>query len=328
MLDHLRFPALVLLSMLPIFSATAGTVAAACAGNSGAVLTTYFGVPFYSNGTCTGTWEGAYQCPEVVKRYSLHEDWHGNAGTYCDRDALRRRNLILVPNEESSPTLNGDIVAFDGPSCGKGVGHVGLRCGARDANHWSLCDENRTSRAANNPLELTRTGGALDSFGTSCLVCGSSRPGWDFSDVEGLGTGTHGWTLTDMRLVSADSTAIRLDPGATAPQMLSPAGLRLNPDSREGGYGRLHLFLRSSAGTRWLRVHFTTESDGAWDEAKVQFAAIPASGGWSDIVVDLARNPRWTSGERIDQIRIDPIQTRYLVSGGGVIEIDWMRFDR
>lgn len=328
MLHHLRIPALVLLSTLPIFSATAGAVSAPCAGNSGAVLTTYFGVPFYSNGTCTGTWEGAYQCPEVVKRYSLHPDWHGNAATYCDRDALRRRNLILVPNEPSAPALNGDIVAFDGPSCGKGVGHVGVRCGARDADHWSLCDENRTSRAANDPLELTRTGGALDSFGTSCLVCGSSRPGWDFSDVEGLGTGTHGWTLTDLRLASADAAAIRLDPGATAPQMLSPAGLRINPDPREGGYGRLRIFLRSSAGTRWLRVHFTTESDGAWDEEKAQFAAIPGNGGWNEVVVELARNPRWVGGDRIDQLRIDLLKTGYLARAGGVIEIDWMRFDR
>ena len=292
MLHPLRIPALALLSTLPIFSATAGAVSATCAGNSGAVLTTYFGVPFYSNGTCTGTWEGAYQCPEAVKRYGLHPDWHGNAATYCDRAALRQRNLILVPNEPSAPTLNGDIVAFDGPSCGKGVGHVGVRCGARDADHWSLCDENRTSRAANDPLELTRTGGALDSFGTSCLVCGSSRPGWDFSDVEGLGTGTHGWTLTDLRLVSADATAIRLDPGASTPQMLSPAGLRLNPDPREGGYGRLRIFLRSSAGTRWLRVHFTTESDGAWDEEKEQFAAMPGNGGWSEVVVELGHRRR------------------------------------
>jgi hypothetical protein len=328
MLDHLRIPALVLLSALPIFSTTAGAVSAVCAGNSGDVLTTYFGVPFYSNGTCTGTWQGSYQCPEVVKRYSLHPDWHGNAVTYCDRDALRRRNLILVPNDESAPALNGDIVAFDGPSCGKGVGHVGLRCGARDADHWSLCDQNRTSRAANNPLELTRRGGAIDSFGTSCLVCGSSRPGWDFSDVEGLGTDTHGWTLTDLRLVSADRAAIRLDPGASAPRMLSPAGLRLNPDPRAGGYGRLHIFLRSSAGTRWLGVHFTTESDGAWDDAKAQFAAIPGGGGWNEVVVELVGNPRWVSGERIDQIRIDPVQTGYRAASGGVIEIDWMRFDR
>ena len=139
---------------------------------------------------------------------------------------------------------------------------------------------------------------------------------------------SHGWTLTDLRLVSADATAIRLDPGASTPQMLSPAGLRLNPDPREGGYGRLRIFLRSSAGTRWLRVHFTTESDGAWDEEKAQFAAMPGNGGWSEVVVELGQVPRWVSGGRIDQIRIDPLQTGYLARAGGMIEIDWMRFDR
>ena len=302
--------------------------AVSCAGNSGAVLTTYHGVPFYSNGSCTGTWHGEYQCPEVVKRYNLHLDWHGNASTYCEADALRQRNLILLPNQVGSPGLDGDIVAFDGPSCGKGVGHVGVRCGTPDPGHWQLCDQNRAWRASDNPLRLKRSGGALESFSTNCLVCGASRPGWDFSDTVGLGSGSHGWTLVNMRLASADPTAIRLEPGDSSPQMLSPTRLRLNPDPRKGGYGRLHVFLRSSGGIRGLRVHFRAESDAAWDDARSQIAAIPADPGWNDVVVELAGNPRWISSERIDQIRIDPLQRGNLAGARPVIELDWMRFDR
>lgn len=307
---------------------SAAAVSSPCAENSGAILTMYHGVPFYSNGTCTGTWEGPYQCPEAVKRYSRHlDDWHGNAWTYCDPDALRRRNLILLPNEASAPAANGDIVAFDGPSCGKGVGHVGLRCGTPDATHWSLCDQNRTSRSSDNPLELTRVGGALDSFGPSCLVCGSSRPGWDFSDVHGLGTGSHGWTLADMALLSADAVAIRLDPGGSDPHLLSPAGLRLNPDPTEGGYAHLHIFLRSCAASLWLRIYFTTASDGLWNEAKSQATWIHGDPGWNDVVVDLARNPRWVQGDRIEQIRIDPARRGDPSSAADEIELDWIRFD-
>jgi hypothetical protein len=308
-------------------AAAKAEAASSCAGNAGEILATYYGVPFYSNGTCTGTWEGSYQCPEVVKRYNQHMDWHGHARTYCDPDTARERNLIFLPNQRDSPGLNGDIVAFDGPSCGKGVGHVGLRCGTPDATHWQLCDQNRTQRARDNPLYLRRIGGALDTFGPSCLVCGSSRPGWDFSDVHGLGTGSYGWTLTGMRLVSADAAAIHLEPGDSDPQMLSPAGLRLNPDPSAGGYGRLHIFLRSRAEDRRLRVYFTTASDGAWDEAKAQSVRIPDNARWNDVVVNLAANPLWASGDRIDQIRIDPAPRGDLSSAEDVIDIDWMRFD-
>jgi hypothetical protein len=352
MLHRQRIAVLLPLSVLPIFVALscaseldpaassrlegpareATSVGAAdppaCAGNTGAILTTYQGVPFYSNGSCTGTWLGVYQCPDAVKRYSRHQDWHGNASTYCDPEALRERNLIFLPNDGGSKGLDGDIVAFDGPSCGRGVGHVGLRCGTPDAGHWSLCDQNRTSKAGDDPLRLTRTGGALDSFTPHCLVCGASRPGWDFSDTRGLGTGNHGWTLVDMTLVSADPTAIRLDPGDSTPQLLSPSGLRINPDPGAGGYARLHLFLRSSGEIRGLRVHFTTAGDAAWDEAKAQSALIPRSNAWTDVIVELGQNPRWTSGDRIDQIRIDPVKRGYLAFGGGVIDLDWIRFDR
>ena len=308
--------------------ATAPAPVTACGGNSGAVLTTYQGVPFYSNGSCTGTWNGEFQCPEAVKRYNLHLDWHGNASTYCEVDALRERNLIFLPNQGGSPGLDGDIIAFDGPSCGKGVGHVGVRCGTPDPGHWELCDQNRAWRASDDPLRLKRTGGALESFSTHCLVCGSSRPGWDFSDTLGLGTGSHGFTLVDMRLVSADSTAIRLSPGDSSPQLVSPANLRLNPDPRKGGYGRLHLFLRSSGGIQGLVVRFRSESDSGWDDARARFAPIAADGGWHDVVVDLAANPGWVSGDRIDQIRIDPVQRGNLAGARGTLDLDWMRFDR
>ena len=338
MLHLLRITALVPIFVVAValstpraaleIEAIAPAAATVCAGNSGAVLTIYQGVPFYSNGSCTGTWNGEYQCPEAVKRYNRHLDWHGNASTYCEADALRERNLILLPNEGASPGLDGDIIAFDGPSCGKGVGHVGVRCGTPDARHWELCDQNRAWRASDNPLRLRRSGGALDSFTPSCLVCGASRPGWDFSDTVGLGSGSHGFTLVDMRLVSVDQASIRIEPGDSSPQMLSPAGLRLNPDPRRGGYGRLRLFLRSSGGIRGLVVHFRVESDGAWDDAKARFAAIPADSEWRDVVVDLAANPGWVSGERIDQIRIDPVQRGNLAGARGVIDLDWMRFDR
>jgi hypothetical protein len=300
----------------------------ACAGNSGVPLTTYHGVPFYSNGACTGTWDGPYQCPEVVKRYSQHMDWHGHARTYCDPDTLRERNLLFLPNERDSLGLNGDIVAFDGPSCGKGVGHVGLRCGTPDAGHWQLCDQNRTQRAFDDPLRLPRVGGALATFEPSCLVCGSSRPGWDFSEVHGLGKGSFGWTLEDMTLVSTDAAAIRLSPGVSDPQLLSPSALRINPNPAAGGYGQLHLFLRSRGVSRSLRVHFTTASDRGWDEEKAVEAPIPATPGWHDVVVHLAQNPRWVSGGRIDQIRIDPGRGRSVSSSGEIIDIDWIRFDR
>lgn len=308
-------------------AATEPPAPSSCAGNTGATLTTYHGVPFYSNGTCTGTWDGVYQCPEVVKRYSQHLDWHGHARTYCEPDALRERNLILLSNDSASPGRNGDIVAFDGPSCGKGVGHVGLRCGTPDATHWQLCDQNRTRRSSDDPLRLTRTGGALDTFYPGCLVCGASRPGWDFSDVHGLGTGTYGWTITDLSLASADAAAIHLSPGGPRPQLLSPSSLRLNPDPAAGGYGRLHIFLKASAGTRALRVHFTTASDRTWDELKAQSALIPGNAGWNDVVVDLAANPRWIAGDRIDQIRIDPVRRAGFAGDPGVIDLDWMRFD-
>lgn len=300
----------------------------ACAGNSGVPLTTYHGVPFYSNGSCTGTWDGSYQCPEVVKRYSQHMDWHGHARTYCDPDTARERNLIFLPNQRDSLGLNGDIVAFGGPNCGRGVGHVGLRCGTPDARHWQLCDQNRTQRADDDPLRLTRVGGALATFEPSCLVCGSSRPGWDFSDVHGLGTGSFGWTLEDMILVSADAGSIRLSPGDSSPQLLSPSALRLNPNPAAGGYGQLHLFLRSRGVSRSLRVHFTTASDRDWDEEKAVEAPIPATTGWNDVVVDLAQNPRWITGGRIDQIRIVPVRQRRASSSGDVVDLDWIRFDR
>jgi hypothetical protein len=306
---------------------TAEPGSAACAGNTGEVLAVYHGVPFYSNGSCTGTWAGVYQCPEVVKRYNLHMDWHGHARTYCDPDAARERNLIFLPNQRESPGRNGDIVAFDGPSCGKGVGHVGLRCGTPDAAHWQLCDQNRAWSAFDNPLELTRTGGALDTFDPSCLVCGVSRPGWDFTDVHGLGTESYAWTLNGMSLVSVDAAAIRLDPGPRAPQLVSPSGLRLNPDPTCGGYGKLHVFMKSRAANRALRVHFTTLSDGIWDDAKAQSAPIPWSGSWNDVVVELAANPRWINGGRIDQIRIDPVRQAGFSGDEDALEVDWMRFD-
>lgn len=135
-------------------SSTVELAVAACAGNTGEVLAVYQGVPFYSNGSCTGTWAGAHQCPEVVKRYNQHMDWHGHARTYCDPDAARERNQIFLPDQREPPGRNGDIVAFDGPSCGKGVGHVGLRCGTPDATHWQLCDQNRAWSAFDNPVEL------------------------------------------------------------------------------------------------------------------------------------------------------------------------------
>jgi hypothetical protein len=306
----------------------AAAAVVACAGNSGAVLTTYQGVPFYSNGSCTGTWNGEFQCPDAVKRYNRHLDWHGNAGTYCEADALRERNLILLPNESASPGLDGDIVAFDGPSCGKGVGHVGVRCGTPDPRHWELCDQNRAWQSSNDPLRLRRSGGALESFSPNCLVCGTSRPGWDFSDSVGLGAGSHGFTLVDMRLVSANAAAIRLEPVDSSPELLSPTGLRLNPDPRKGGYGRLHVLLRSSGGIRGLVVHFRAEGESGWDDAKAQFAPVFSDRGWTDVVVELAASPGWVSGDRIDQIRIDPVQTGNLVGPRGVIELDWMRFDR
>lgn len=352
MLQRLRIAALLPLLVLPIFAepgcvgeldsspcrgrdgvsreadSVTARAAPSCAGNTGAILTTYQGVPFYSNGSCTGTWGGAYQCPDAVKRYNRHQDWHGNASTYCDAAALRERNLILLPNEYDSPGLDGDIIAFDGASCGKGVGHVGVRCGTPDATHWLLCDQNRTSRPADDPLRLTRRGGALDSFTPHCLVCGASRPGWDFSDAVGLGSGNHGFSLVDMRLVSADSAAIRLDPGDSTPQLLSPSGLRLNPDPGAGGYGRLHVFLRAGVDVRGLRVHFTTAGDPAWDEAKAQSALVPWNGGWNEVIVELAANPRWVSGDRIDQIRIDPLKKGYLPGERGFLDLDWIRFDR
>lgn len=306
---------------------TAQPGSSACAGNTGEVLAVYNGVPFYSNGSCTGTWSGSYQCPEVVKRYNEHMDWHGHAATYCDPDAARERNLIFLPNQPESPGRNGDIVAFDGPSCGKGVGHVGIRCGTPDAAHWQLCDQNRTWSAHDNPLQLTRTGGALDTFEPSCLVCGVSRPGWDFSDVHGLGSESYRWTLNGMSLVSADAAAIRLDPGPRAPQLVSPSGLRLEPDPLFGGYGKLHVFMKSRAANRAIRVHFTTLSDGVWDEVKAQSAPIPRNGSWNDVVVDLAANPSWINGGRIDQIRIDPVRQGDFSSDEDVLDIDWIRFD-
>ena len=129
MFDHPWIVALVPLFVLAGIAALeieaiAPAAAVSCAGNSGDVLTTYQGVPFYSNGSCTGTWNGEFQCPDAVKRYARHQDWHGNASTYCEADALRERNLILLPNESASPGLDGDIVAFGGPSCGKGVGQA------------------------------------------------------------------------------------------------------------------------------------------------------------------------------------------------------------
>lgn len=166
------------------------------------------------------------------------------------------------------------------------------------------------------------------SNGACCLVCGSSRPGWDFSDVHGLGKDSFGWTLADMTLVSLNAAAIRLAPGASAPQLLSPSALQLNPNPAAGGYGQLHLFLRSRGVSRSLRVHFTTASDRGWDEEKAVEAPIPATPGWNDVVVDLAQNPRWVTGGRIDQIRIDPVQRRSASSYGEIIDIDWIRFDR
>ena len=341
MRHHVRIVAALPLLVLPMLatlaspklqenqaSATGPDDDVVCGGNTGVPLLTYQGVPFYSNGSCTGTWDGSYQCPEVVKRYNQHMDWHGHARTYCDPDIARERNLIFLPNQPDSLGLNGDIVAFDGPSCGKGVGHVGLRCGTPDRFHWQLCDQNRTQRVDDDPLRLTRTGGALDTFAPSCLVCGSSRPGWDVSDVHGLGKGSFGWTLQDMRLVSADAVSLRLAPGDNAPHFLSPSALRLNPNPAVGGYGQLHLLLKTRGATASLRVHFTTARDGAWDQEKAVEAPVPGNPGWNDVVVDLAGNPLWVNGGRIDQLRIDPLRWRGISSPDEVIDLDWIRFDR
>ncbi len=306
--------------------ATANQASCACGGNYGSALTSYNGTTFYSNGSCTGTSCGNWQCVEAVERYFGHTDWIGNGNSFCDTSKARRSNLIFFPN--GAPGLDGDIIGFNGPSCGGGAGHTGIRCATPSSSTWRLCDQNRTQYASKDPIDLSRTGESLASFSASCTLCGYMRPGWDFDAQYGLGTGSYGWQLTNMTFVSADATAVKLNPGDSDPQLKSPAGLNLNPNSAAGGYDKIRVRLRKYANNSTLRVYFVTSTYPTWSEIQAESTNIPVTGAWTEAVVNLGVNGYWRYGGRVSQIRIDPVQAGNPGSTTDTIEIDWVRMER
>lgn len=271
--------------------------ASGCTGSYGSSLGSYWGVTAYSNGSCTGTGSGTYQCVEFIDRFHTVTTSHvGNANTYDDGDNPRKMNMIFFANNNGTyGPKTGDIVISNGGT----YGHVAIST-AVPSTSMTVLHQNWSSTTGS--LTMSRSSTNVSGFSSSYSVAGWSRPGWEFGGSLDSTSSIYGWTVRNATITAEDSTGFTLNPSSD-PGLVSPSGLNINGSS--GKYRYVKVRMKSLAPDGTVRVYFTTAASTSWDEAKAVSGTVSTSGSWATVAIDMSSNSYWTAS-RINQLRVDP----------------------
>lgn len=274
-----------------------------CGSSYGTVLDSFQGVSAYSNGTCSGTGSGTYQCVEFTDRvHKVTASHSGNANSYNDGTAPRKMNMMYFTNNNGTyAPKRGDLVVSDSGT----YGHVAI-VDSTSSSAATLIDQNWSASSATHSVTLSST--KLGSMG-SYTIAGWLRPGWDFGSSNlDTSSSVYGWTVLRATQTGANSTGVTINPSSD-PGLRSPSGLYLHPvPSSAGGegYGKVKIRLKSSAPDGNVRVYFITTTDSTWDESKAESTTVKTDGSWQTVTVDMSVNGYWVYGGRVNQIRVDP----------------------
>jgi len=278
--------------------------AASCGSSYGRALDSYDGITAYSNGSCSGTGSGSYQCVEYIDRvHPVTTSHSGNADTYANGRNARNMDMILFNNGGSRNPLFGDIVVSDAGT----YGHVGILKSVGSSSA-TVIHQNWSSSSAT--MSVSRSGKSLSGFSSSYPIYGWLRPGWNFNSSNGDSTsGINGWSVSNASIVQVRNKGVQLNP-ASDPGITSPSGMNLNPyrtsSGAGNGYGKIKIRLKSSCPDGNVRVYFTTSAYPSWSESQSESTRVATDGSWHYVTVDMRVNGYWVYGGRVNQIRIDP----------------------
>ncbi|MCB9741330.1 MAG: CHAP domain-containing protein [Alphaproteobacteria bacterium] len=268
-----------------------------CGGNYGTAMASLWGVTAYSNGSCSGSGSGTYQCVELIDRFHRQTTSHyGNANTYDDGDNPRRMNMIFFANNNGTygPKV-GDVLISNGGS----YGHVGLVYSVATSS-LTVMDQNFSSTSALRSISRSNTN--VSGFSTSYSISGWIRPGWEFGGNLDSTSSIYGWTVRNASIVAEDSTGFTINPSSD-PGLVSPSGLQI--DGASGRYRYVKIRMKSSAPDGNVRVYFTTANSTSWNETKAVSATVSTNNSWTTVAVDMASNSYWKAS-RVNQLRVDP----------------------
>ena len=266
---------------------------AACTGNYGTVLSSIWGVTAYSNGSCTATGSGSYQCVELIDRlHKVTVSHSGNANTYNDGNNARKMSMRAFANGAESPKEGAVFVSDDGL-----YGHVGALSSVGSTS-VTITDQNRSSTSAT--ASVTLAGSTLGKLGGLTLAT-LLVPGWDFGSAIDTTASIYGWSVSNASISSVSTTAVTLNPSSD-PYIKSPSGLQLDPTR----YKKVKIRMSSKAPDGNVRVYFTTTTYTGWAEVQAESSTVSTSGSYYDVTVDMSGNGYWVYGGRVNQIRVDP----------------------
>lgn len=266
---------------------------AACGGNYGTVLSSLWGVSAISNGSCTASGSGTYQCVELIDRLHRTTTSHsGDAKTYDDGNNARKMNMRAFTNGAEAPKAGEVFVSNDGT-----WGHVGA-ISSVGGTSVTLIDQNRSSTSGTASVSLSgSTLGKLGSLTLATLLV----PGWDFGSAIDTTTSVYGWSVSNASIASVSTTAITLNPSSD-PYIKSPTGLQLDPTH----YTKVKIRMSSKAPDGNVRVYFTTSTYPGWAEVQAESSTVSTTGSYYDVTVDMSGNGYWVYGGRVNQVRVDP----------------------
>ncbi len=278
--------------------------AASCGSSYGRALDSYDGITAYSNGSCSGTGSGRYQCVEYIDRvHPVTTSHSGNADSYAVGRNARNMDMILFRNGGSRSPLFGDIVVSDAGT----YGHVGI---LKSVGSSSATVIHQNWSASSATMNVSRSGTSLGGFSSGYPIYGWLRPGWNFNSGNGDSTsGIVGWSVRNASITQAKTKGFQINPGSD-PSVTSPSGLNLNPyrttSGAGNGYGKIKIKMKSSCPDGNVKVYFTTSAYPSWSEAQSESTRITTDGSWRYVTVDMRVNGYWVYGGRVNQIRIDP----------------------
>lgn len=270
------------------------TAVAACGGTYGTSLGSLWSTTAYSNGSCSGSGSGSYQCVEFIDRLHRNTASHsGNANTYDDGNNARRMNMYKFSNGSLTPQI-GDVCVSNGGSYGHVCAVYSLASSTATVIHQNWSSSSAT-------LGVSRSSNTLGSLSSSYSIANLLRPGWDFGSAIDTTSSIYGWSVRNASITTVDSTGFTINPSSD-PGLTSPSGLQLDPTR----YTKLTIRMKSRAPDGNVRVYFTTSSYTSWREVQAESATVTADGTWRDVTINFGVNGYWVYGGRVNQIRIDP----------------------
>lgn len=120
---------------------------------------------------------------------------------------------------------------------------------------------------------------------------------WDFEN----GATADGWSNIRQSKPVVINGALHNESKEKDPFIRTPVGLKLNAADVTG----IRVIMKSNViSSSW--IHFTTEKDQSWNQAKGMSTTIPAKDEWVEMFFDTTKNANWTG--TIDCIRFDLIE--------------------